>query len=283
MSPCRLDSLHGRVVVVTGAARGIGAATALAFAREGASLALCDLDGQGLEQTTSAVREAGTAALAEVVDVGQAPAMEAFSRTVVQRLGPPDVVINNAGVALLGGFLHTTLEDWKWITGTNLWGVIHGCHYFLPPMIERGRGGWVVNMASAAGYINLMQLCAYGTTKYAVLGLSEALREELVTHGIGVSVVCPGFVNTPIVQSMRVRGVDQPEAVRQRVAAWYEGKNLSAEVVATAVVDAVRRGRPFVPVAPEAWGLYALKRLLPSALPALMRRFGARLGPEWPR
>jgi NAD(P)-dependent dehydrogenase (short-subunit alcohol dehydrogenase family) len=274
-------NLANKVVVITGAASGIGSATALALAREGAALALCDIDGERLEHTAVAVQNAGAARVySSVVDVGDAEQVASFAESVAAKVGVPDVLVNNAGVALMGGFLHTSLEDWKWVTDTNLWGVVHGCHFFLPAMVKRGRGGHVVNVASAAGFLNSEALCAYGTSKYAVVGLSEALREELAPHDIGVSVVCPGFINTPIVKTMRVRGTGEPEAVRERVAAWYQKRNFAPEDVATAVIDAVRRDRPFVPVAAEAWGLYALKRLMPGSLPGLMRKFGARFGPE---
>lgn len=275
-----LVELADRLAVITGAASGIGAATALGFAREGAALALCDVDGEALERTAELARRAGApSVLVQVIDVGDAGAVRGFAARVCAELDVPDVLVNNAGVALFGGFLHTTLEDWKWVMDTNLWGVIHGCHAFLPEMVRRGQGGHVVNIASAAGFVNSEALCAYGTTKYAVVGLSEALRDELASHRIGVSVICPGFVNTPIVRRMRVRGEAQPDRVRERVAAWYEKRNFTPEVVASAVLDAVRRDRAFVPVAPEAWGLYALKRIIPTQLPGLMRRLGARFGP----
>jgi short-subunit dehydrogenase len=190
-----------------------------------------------------------------------------------------DVLVNNAGVGLYGGFLHTSLEDWKWLVDTNFWGVVHGCHFFLPSMVERGTGGHVVNVASAAGYVNSAPLCAYGTTKFAVMGLSEALRDECAAHDIGVSVVCPGFVDTPIVEHMRVRGVQQPEALRDQVRAWYRKRDLKPERVASAVLSALKRDRALVPVAPEAWALYALKRLTPGLLPRMLRTLGARFGP----
>lgn len=275
-----LTNLAERVVVVSGAASGIGCATALAFAREGARLALCDIDEERLEHTRRQAEAAGAFSVyAEHVDVSKPEAMKRFSEHVAAQLGVADVLVNNAGVALYGGFLHTTLDDWKWVTDTNFWGVVHGCHFFVPSMVARGEGGHVVNIASAAGFINSEALCAYGTTKYAVVGLSEALRDELRGHAIGVSVVCPGFVNTPIVESMRVRGTTEPEELRKRVVDWYRKRDLPPERVADAVIEAVRHNRALVPVAAEAWGLYALKRAVPNLLPRLMRRLGERFGP----
>lgn len=271
----------GHVVVLTGAASGIGRATALACAKKGAILALCDVDDGRLSETAAEVKSAGAPrVLAHVADVGDAEAMRGFAERVSGELGPADLLINNAGVAVFGGFLHTSLDDWRWITATNYWGVVHGCHYFLPPMVERGRGGHVVNVASAAGFVASEVLAAYSTTKYAVLGLSEALRDELTPHRIGVSVVCPGFINTPIVERMRVRGTDTPDVVRARVVSWYRERRFDPERVAEAILDAVCQNRAIVPVAPEAHLLFALKRLLPSSGPRVLRLLGALAGPE---
>lgn len=270
-----------QLVVITGAASGIGRATTLACAKRGAALALCDLDEERLEQTAGDARKLGAArVLHEVTDVGSSEAVRAFAERVTREFGPADVLVNNAGVAVYGGFLHTSLDDWRWVTDTNYWGVVHGCHYFLPPMVERGRGGHVVNVASAAGFVASEALSAYSTTKYAVIGLSEALRDELARHEIGVSVICPGFVNTPIVDRMRVRGVESPDALRERVRSWYHQRNYDPERVAESILEAVRDNRAIVPVAPEAHLLHALKRLLPSLSPRLLRLLGDLAGPE---
>ncbi len=278
-----LRTLRDKLVVVTGAASGIGRATALAFAREGARLALCDVDSEGLAQVAADAKRSGAARLRhELCDVSDAEAVRRFAEATHSELGVTDVLVNNAGVALHGGFLHTSLDDWQWILKTNLWGVVHGCHFFVPPMVERGGGGHVVNVASAAGFCNSEKLAAYGTSKYAVVGLSEALRDELGQHGIGVSVICPGFVNTPIVSSMRVRGEAEPQKIRRGAAEWYERRGFAPERVASAIVGAVRRNRALVPVAPEAWALYAFKRLTPDLVPSVLRRLGRRFGPKEP-
>jgi NAD(P)-dependent dehydrogenase (short-subunit alcohol dehydrogenase family) len=270
----------GQSVVVTGAASGIGRATAVAFARGGARLYACDLASSDLPALELELRAAGAESVrALLVDVGARQEMAEFSRAVCAD-GAPDVLVNNAGVGLAGGFLDTTLEDWEWIVNVNLWGVVHGCHFFAPKMAERGRGQ-IVNVASAAGFYNSEAMAAYGTTKYAVVGLSEALRAELAPRGVGVSVVCPGFIDTPIVRRMRMRGVAYPESARASVQRFYEKRNYAPERVAVAILDAVRRNRALVPVTPEAWALYLLKRAAPSLSHRLvngLQRLSARMG-----
>lgn len=252
-----------RLVVVTGAASGIGRATALAFARGGARLFVCDLPSADLTGLRAELLAVGARHVQEsAVDVGSSQQMADYCELVCQT-GTPDVLVNNAGVGLAGGLLATSLEDWQWILNVNLWGVVHGCHYFAPRMALRG-SGQIVNIASAAGYYNSEAMTAYGTTKFAVIGLSEGLRAELAPLGVGVSVVCPGFINTPIVANMRMRGAAYPESERANVRRLYEKRNYSPERVADAVLRAVRGNPALLPVTPEAWALYAMKRIAPD-------------------
>lgn len=252
-----------RCVVVTGAASGIGRATALAFARHGARLFVCDLPSANLAALEAELsRETKAEVDASAVDVSVPEQMAAFCERVC-RTAVPHVLVNNAGVGLAGGALATSLEDWHWVLGANLWGVIHGCHYFAPKLTELGRGQ-IVNVASAAGFYNSEAMTAYGTSKYAVVGLSEGLRAELAPHGVGVSVVCPGFINTPMIASMRMRGAAYPESERGSVQRFYERRNYSPERVAQAVLRAARNNPALLPVTPEAWALYLMKRLAPE-------------------
>jgi NAD(P)-dependent dehydrogenase (short-subunit alcohol dehydrogenase family) len=269
-------SLASKTALVTGAGSGIGRATALALARRGASLVLCDVNEVGLTETAETARALGRDVLARRIDVANADEMRAFAATVHAQVEAVDILMNNAGVGLGGGTLHTTLEDWQWIIGVNLWGVVHGCHFFVPPMVRRRRGGHVVNVASAAGYVATEALAAYSTTKFAVVGLSEALRDELTPHRIGVTAVCPGLINTPITQTSPLRGPEATAEARAYMVDVYRRRNYTPERVAENVLKAIQRNRAVAPISPEAWVMYFLKRLVPGAVARLNRAMIAR-------
>jgi NAD(P)-dependent dehydrogenase (short-subunit alcohol dehydrogenase family) len=267
-----LSRLTGKTVLVTGAGSGIGRETALAFARRGADLLLCDVAEPGLDETESDIRKLARGTVtAQIVDVSSAAQMESFAKSVHAQLPAVDVLVNNAGVAIGGGFLDTSLADWDWILGVNLRGVIHGCHYFVPAMVARGAGGHVVNVSSAAGYTASAELAAYCTTKFGVLGLSESLRDELSSHGIGVSAICPGIINTPITRAAKLVGPDATNEAREAMVAAYQRRNYGPERVAKGILRAVERNRAVAPITPEAWGLYYLKRFAPGLLARLAR------------
>jgi NAD(P)-dependent dehydrogenase (short-subunit alcohol dehydrogenase family) len=272
-----MKELADKVVVVTGAASGIGRAAAVAFAQNGARVVVCDVKPEPLE---AVARDLGrSCVLAERVDVADRGAMSAFAEKVHAKLGAADVLVNNAGVGLDGGLLNTSLDDWSWVVSINFWGVVHGCHFFVPKMVERGRGGHVVNVASAFGYFAPPNVIAYVATKFAVIGLSQSLRAELSPRGIDVSVVCPGMINTGIIEGTRFSGPDGEKArgVARRL---FATKGVSPDRVASAMVQAVRKRRAFVPVTPEAWALYYLKRFAPQLELPLARWFTDRVGPK---
>ena len=262
--------LRGRVAVVTGAAKGIGRATALELAARGAKVGACDTDAEALEETLAACRERGAATLGAQLDVGDAAQLDAFAGRVERELGPTFCLINNAGVGLAGGLLDTQPQDWEWLLRVNLWGVIHAVRAF-GPLLRQRRAGRIVNVASASGFCNLPSLAAYGTTKYAVVGLTEALRAELLPSGVTVGVVCPGLVQSSILDGARIRGASDVEAERRALQSLYRRRGSAPEPVAKAIVEAALSGRALTLATNDARLLYWTKRLAPSALPWLLR------------
>ena len=269
----KTKNLTNRTVVITGAGSGIGRELALLCARRGADLALCDINDRAVAETAEAARDVGAEVLTTRVDVSDAEAMLRFAAATFARFHRVDLVVNNAGVGLVGGFLDTSHKDWEWLIGINLMGAVHGCDAFLPAMVESGRGGHVVNVSSAAGVLANPQLSAYSATKFAVFGLSEALRMELKPHGIGVTAVCPGIINTAITQTSPIRGAGDVAERRKHLASTYRKRGYPAERVARNVLRAVDRNLAVAPIAAEAHVMYALSR----ALPPLARWFAARV------
>ncbi|MFE1894286.1 SDR family oxidoreductase [Streptomyces yangpuensis] len=268
------DRFGGQLVLVTGAASGIGRATAFAFAEAGARVVAVDRDAEGAARTADMARLVGAPeAWAECVDVSDEQAMEKLAAKVAAEYGIVDVLVNNAGIGLSGAFLDTTAEDWKKVLDVNLWGVIHGCRIFGKQMAERGQGGHIVNTASAAAYLPSRTLPAYSTSKAAVLMLSECLRAELASKSIGVSAICPGIVNTNITATSRFAGVDEAEEKRrqERSSRLYGLRNFPPEKVADAILRAVVRNEAVVPVTPESKGALWMSRFAPHALRRIAR------------
>jgi len=260
-----MKELRGKVAVVTGGASGLGRAMAHAFAREGMHVAIADVDGANLERVAAELRAAGVNSVATRVDVSKAEQVGRWAIDARAALGGVHVVCNNAGVSPLGLAWETTLADWQWTLGVNLWGVIHGVRAFTPMLIEQDEGH-IVNTASVAGLINPPGSAMYNVTKHAVVALSETLHHDLAERKskVGVSVLCPAYVATGIADSERNRPADlaNPESekspdleareamLRKAVASG----RLSADDVARAVVDAVREDRFYILTHPRIKG-----------------------------
>ncbi len=255
---------RGKTALVTGAASGIGRATALLLADRGAHLILCDLDGDGLRSVERDCARRSDVILAEKLDVAARADYAEFAARVHAKVDAVDVLVNNAGVGLSGGVLDTPLEDFDWVLSINLGGVIHGCHFFCPKMVSARRGGHVVNVSSVLGFFATPDTLGYSTAKFGVFGFSEAMRGELRPHGIGVSTICPGVTNTPIVKTGRYRTSGDTEKIRERTMNGFARFGRAPEMVAHAIERAVIEGRDVVPAAPEAWAFWYAKRWLPK-------------------
>ncbi|WP_026035317.1 SDR family NAD(P)-dependent oxidoreductase [Cupriavidus sp. BIS7] len=253
--------LKGKQVLVTGAASGIGRATALAFARQGANLVISDINPALLESTADAARALGVQCLTYAVDVADEAAMRDFAASVHAKTGPVDVLVNNAGIGYIGPFLRSPVNSWRRVLDINVMGVVHGCHFFGERMVEAGGARQIINVASLAGIAPAPNMSAYAASKHAVMGLCDVLAMELADTDVGVTAICPGIINTPITNARgSVSEAITPTQI-ERLRAYYEANGVSPDVVAAAIVDATRHGRPLVLVGPYARPMYHLKRI----------------------
>lgn len=275
-----LDKLDGKWVLVTGAASGIGHATALAFAEAGAHLVLSDLQTERLAALRASLVKRGTTCIAETVDVSQDAAMQAFAERVHSEVPALDVLVNNAGIGYLGPFLDTPLDAWRRVLDINVMGVVHGCRHFLPRMQQAGGARRIVNIASLAGIAPAPNITAYAASKHAVVGLTEGLALELRLTGssVGVTTVCPGIINTDITKAANATAPGIDAAQQHKLQSYYEAQGVGPEVVAAAIVDAVRRGRSLVLVGPFAKPMYHLRRLSRGLAQRLMLNDARKAG-----
>lgn len=264
-----LTDWQGRTAVITGAGSGFGLELARLAAARGMNLVLVDVQADALQAAEAQARAAGVAVMARVVDVAQAGPMQALADDVQRRFGAPHLVFNNAGVAAGGLVWESTVADWQWVLGVNLWGVIHGVRLFVPMMLQAAQAdpawrGHVVNTASMAGLLTPPNMGVYNVSKHAVVALTETLYQDLrlVTDQIGTSVLCPYFVPTGIARSERNRPAELAAATPTRSQligramsekAVASGK-VSAAEVAQRVLQAVEEDRFYIYSHPHALG-----------------------------
>jgi NAD(P)-dependent dehydrogenase (short-subunit alcohol dehydrogenase family) len=264
--------LDGTSVFLTGAASGIGRATAELAGRQGARLHLTDLDQDGLARTAEGINAAGgTVVLARAADIADHEAVRDLAARVTEASGAMDVVMNIAGVSAWGTVRSLEHATWRRMVDVNLMGPIHVIEELLPPMIEARRGGHLVNVSSAAGLIGMPWHAAYSASKFGLRGVSEVLRFDLRQHGIGVSLVCPGAVATPLTESVHIDGIDKASPRFLKAQAHFRKRAVSPERAAEAIVDGVRRNRYWVYTSTDIRLAHAAQRLCPPLYVALMR------------
>ncbi|WP_185996020.1 SDR family NAD(P)-dependent oxidoreductase [Nocardioides campestrisoli] len=274
-----MRTLDGKVVAITGAASGIGRALAVEAAGRGAALALSDVDEAGLAETGRVATGVGAReVLLDRVDVSDRDAVAAWADRVAEHFGRVNVVVNNAGVALAGDFTDLDPGDMEWIMGINFWGVVHGTRSFLPHLIASG-DGHVVNLSSLFGLMSMPGQSLYCAAKYAVRGMSEALREELIVagHPVGVTVVHPGGIRTAIARNARVADPDD----KQRTADFFDRKlaRTDAEEAARVILDGMLAGKARVLVGADAHAMHHLAKTLGSRYQDLVARVARRALP----
>jgi NAD(P)-dependent dehydrogenase (short-subunit alcohol dehydrogenase family) len=268
-----MKNLRDKITVVTGAASGIGQATALEFAAAGADVVVSDVNETGLAETVSAIEAKGRKAVALGVDVSKPDQVEAMIAKAIETFGRIDILMNNAGVGLSGEMRHLSLQDWEWIVGINLWGPIYGIHFALPHLLKQ-KSGHIVNVASSAGLIASPGMSAYTTTKFGLVGLSEVLRNELARFGIGVTVVCPGFVRTNIFQTGKMKGMKEEAEARRNLPSWL---GISKETCARDILRAVQKNRFLIIPGPEMKVVYTFKRFAPFLYQGFNKMMGKQM------
>ncbi|WP_343598907.1 SDR family oxidoreductase [Mycobacterium sp.] len=251
----------GKRCLLTGAASGIGRATALQLAGYGAELYLTDRDADGLAQTVADARALGAGVPEHrALDVARYDEVAGFAADIHARHPSMDVVMNIAGVSAWGSVEALTHQQWSSMVAINLMGPIHVIETFVPPMVAAGRGGRLVNVSSAAGLIALPWHAAYSASKFGLRGLSEVLRFDLARHRIGVSVVVPGAVNTPLVNTVEIAGVDRSDPHVQRWVDRFSAHAVSPEKVADKMLAGVVKNRFLIYTSGDIRALYAFKR-----------------------
>jgi len=257
-------------VVVTGAGSGLGAALCDVLAARGAHIVAADLD---LAAATATATRGGPGVHPVQCDDANLGAVERLADQADQLLGGLDLVINNAGVAVVGQIGAVPIADWRWVIDVNLWGVIHGCHVFVP-RLRAQRHGHVLNVASAAGIIAMPSMAPYNVTKAAVVALSETLYADLAGDGVGVSVLCPSFFPTNLTRSPRTSVDAQLHGAAMRL---VEKGGWTAEQIARAALAGVDAGTLHITPQLDARWAWRLKRLAPTTFQRLSRRIAAKM------
>jgi NAD(P)-dependent dehydrogenase (short-subunit alcohol dehydrogenase family) len=272
----------GKTAVITGAGSGIGRALAIDLAGRGARLAISDVNLAAVAETATVCETAGARVRHYELDVADRQAVLAHADNVVAEFGTVNLVVNNAGVALMANVVDMSWEDLDWLMGINFWGVVHGTKAFLPHLIASGEGH-LVNISSVFGFVGVPSQSAYNAAKFAVRGFTEALRQEMLIarHPVGVSCVHPGGIRTNIARDARASKALDVDREKQ-ASDFARAARTTPEQAAATILRGVERGRPRILIGADAYVFDAVPRILGARYQgisaAAIRTFGARFG-----
>jgi len=246
-------------IAITGAGSGFGAALAKRYAHQGWRVVVTDIDEGRAQQTLAALKQPDSGSFALLVDTTNAEHWQRLEQEIMQRWGGLEVLINNAGVATSGNIEDSSIEDWQWVLDIDLMGVVRGCHQFAK-MFKQQNAGHIVNVASFAGIAGLPFVSSYGVAKAGVVALSEALRAEMSPYGVGVTVACPAFVKTNLLENFRAT----EDNAKDRVSHWMETSGVSAEEVAEMIANAIQKKQFMLLTHKQTRSAWRLKRWMPE-------------------
>ena len=266
----KITDLENKIVLITGAASGIGLEVALAFAKEGAKVIATDIQEDALAKVQSQIEALGGSCTSIVLNVADRDAWQALASSLAKDNRVPDVLVNNAGIGYIAGFVETTEEMWRRTLDINVLGVAFGCEAFIPSMKASGTPKQLVNVASMASRTPLPNVSAYVASKWAVEGLTDSIAIELSDTAIGALCVHPGVINTPIVRNRQMMGASISEQQADRLQNYYTSKGCHPSVVANDIVAAVKRGSVSLPTGPNTRFTCFIVRLMPKKM---LRKF----------
>jgi NAD(P)-dependent dehydrogenase (short-subunit alcohol dehydrogenase family) len=253
--------IKGSKVLVTGAASGMGRATAIVMGKMGARLFLTDINQAGLEDTCKTISsKGGEVCKYKAFDISKYEEVKAFAEDIHKEFGPLNILVNVAGIAIFGQIEDMLHEHWKKVIDINLWGPIHGIECFVPEMIRAGKGGHIVTVSSTSGIIGLPWHAAYVTTKHGLVGLSEVMRYDLRKHNIGVSVICPGAVQTNMVNTVQILNTSR-QAFEKNKSKW-DKVAISSEKAAELIIKSITKKKFLVITSADIKILFFLKRYM---------------------
>ena len=268
-----MKNFKNKKCLITGAASGIGRATAIAMGKLGANLFLTDINIKGLEKTDQLIRDTGgTVSMIKAFDISKYEEVKKFAEEILNKFGSLDILMNIAGTSIWGEVDQLTHEHWKSMINVDLWGPIHGIECFIPEMIQAGKGGHIVTVSSAAGLVALPWHAAYSAAKWGILGVCEVLRYDLMQHNIGVTVICPGAVETQLKHTVEIAGIDMNHPEVKRMKDKFSNRAITPEKVADLIVKAIKKNKFLVLTSFDIKLLYWFKRKIFPIYHSIMKK-----------